>query len=68
MRSMQRSILLRRNRSVVDLCHDPLTPKQMGEADRLTVAGEVAGIALMEKAGLGVADTITWSAQRRDIV
>src|SRR5438552_10975697 len=45
-----------------------LTPQQMAEADRLTIAGGVPGISLMENAGRGLADAVSWRWSPRPVV
>src|SRR4051812_37998099 len=48
--------------------HALLPPAEMGEADRLTIAGGVSGSALMENAGRAVADTVARRWSRRPVV
>jgi hydroxyethylthiazole kinase-like uncharacterized protein yjeF len=45
-----------------------LTTAEMGDADRLTIAGGTAGIALMESAGRVVADEVGLVLQGRDVL
>ncbi|MGA8552347.1 MAG: NAD(P)H-hydrate epimerase, partial [Stellaceae bacterium] len=45
-----------------------LTPPQMAEADRLTIAGGVPGITLMERAGEAVADAVSRRFPPRPVV
>ena len=48
--------------------HALLTPQQMGEADRLTIAGGIPGIELMESAGCAVADAVSRRSAPRPVV
>ena len=48
--------------------HALLTPQQMGEADRSTIAGGIPGMVLMENAGRAVADAISQRWAPRPIV
>jgi NAD(P)H-hydrate epimerase len=47
--------------------HVLLPPAEMGEADRLTIAGGVPGIVLMENAGRAVADAVARRWRRRPL-
>ncbi len=48
--------------------HALLSPQQMAEADRLTIAGGTPGIMLMENAGRAVADAVTRRWPRRPVL
>jgi len=48
--------------------HALLPPQQMAEADRLTIAGGVSGIGLMESAGRAVADAAARRWPRRPVL
>ncbi len=48
--------------------HALLSPQQMSEADRLTIAGGIPGVALMENAGRAVADALARRWSRRPVL
>jgi hydroxyethylthiazole kinase-like uncharacterized protein yjeF len=48
--------------------HALLTPRQMGEVDRLAIAGGISGTTLMENAGRAVADAVSRRWPRQPLV
>ncbi len=48
--------------------HALLSPQEMAEADRLTIAGGIPGIVLMENAGRAVADAVARRWSRRPVL
>src|ERR1044071_3367832 len=62
-----RAVRPNENRSDAWRQHALLPPAEMGEADRLTIAGGVPGSVLMENDGRAVADTVSRRWPRRPV-